>query len=388
MSRMVLALTLLTTSAAAQVPTVSYAKPDATFEEPFTSLRGVRELADGRVIVSDIRDKVLQILDLKTGTAVGVGREGKGPGEWGLPATLVALPAGQTLLQDLGNMRYLIIDADGKPIRSVSLPRPGGEQTQGGFSLGSMLFDLRGSDAQGRIYFQGNAAPSEAVGPDSVPVVRWDLKDKVDTAGWVPITRENRPQVTRTSGSMMMRMGAQRAWPSEVQWAPAADGQLAMGRPEPYRMDWAARTGTRTGPVIPYTPIKVTEAEKKAYRERQAQSTPVMITMGGPSRTGAGGGGGTVAPRMPSEDPEWPETMPPFTGRDAVRVTPEGEAWVSRTVKGAAPTPMYDVFDGTGKLIRRVTLRPGSRVVGFGKGTVYVVRMDEDDLQYLERYRR
>jgi hypothetical protein len=26
--------------------------------------------------------------------------------------------------------------------------------------------------------------------------------------------------------------------------------------------------------------------------------------------------------------------------------------------------------------------------VAFGQGTVYVVRMDEDDLQYLERYRR
>lgn len=79
---------------------------------------------------------------------------------------------------------------------------------------------------------------------------------------------------------------------------------------------------------------------------------------------------------------------PTFTGRDAVRVTPEGVAWVSRTVKGAAPTPVYDVFDGTGKLVRQVTLRPGSRVVGFGKGTLYVVRMNDDDLQYLERYRR
>lgn len=93
-------------------------------------------------------------------------------------------------------------------------------------------------------------------------------------------------------------------------------------------------------------------------------------------------------PSGPTEDPEWPETMPPFTGRDAVRVTPEGEAWVTRTTKGANPTPAYDVFDGTGKLVRRVTLQPGSRIVGFGKETVYLVRLDEDDLQYLERHRR
>ena len=50
--------------------------------------------------------------------------------------------------------------------------------------------------------------------------------------------------------------------------------------------------------------------------------------------------------------------------------------------------PSYDVFDGAGTLVRQVTLRPRSRVVGFGNGTVYLVRLDEDDLQYLERYRR
>ena len=35
-----------------------------------------------------------------------------------------------------------------------------------------------------------------------------------------------------------------------------------------------------------------------------------------------------------------------------------------------------------------VVLRPKSRVAGFGRGTVYVSRLDEDDLVYLERYRR
>jgi hypothetical protein len=46
------------------------------------------------------------------------------------------------------------------------------------------------------------------------------------------------------------------------------------------------------------------------------------------------------------------------------------------------------VFDQQGRKIAEVTLRPRSRVVGFGQGTVYVARSDEDDLQYLERYRR
>jgi hypothetical protein len=386
MSRLTLALCLLTSAATAQVPTVSYSKPDATFEEPFTSLRGVREMADGRVMVSDLRDKIVQIIDLKTGTTVAVGREGRGPGEWSLPVALLPQPNGQTLLQDLGTMRYLLIGADGKPIRAISPPGPSGGQSQGGISLGSMMIDLRGTDAQGRLYFQGSAMSSGEAGPDSVPILRWDLKERVDTVGWVPITSESRPQITRTGNSMMVvRRGANRAWPSQVQWATASDGRVAMAHPVPYRVHWVGSMGTRVGATVPYTPIKVTDAEKQAYRSAMAQFTPIMITMGGP---GAGAGARSNAARRPSEDPEWPETMPPFTGRDAIMVTPEGEAWVRRTGKGAEPVPSYDVFDGAGTLVRQVTLRPRSRVVGFGNGTVYLVRLDEDDLQYLERYRR
>ncbi len=45
------------------------------------------------------------------------------------------------------------------------------------------------------------------------------------------------------------------------------------------------------------------------------------------------------------------------------------------------------MFDKTGRLVGKVTLNPNSVVRGFGKGTVYVVRTDEDDLQYVERYK-
>jgi len=38
--------------------------------------------------------------------------------------------------------------------------------------------------------------------------------------------------------------------------------------------------------------------------------------------------------------------------------------------------------------VKKVSLNPDSRVVGFGKGTVYVARVDQDDLQYLQRYKR
>jgi len=75
-------LTLVSTVAAvasAQIPTRTPAKPDAEWSEPFSSLAGVRELADGRVIISDTRDKLVQVIRFG-GEAVKIEREGAGSG--------------------------------------------------------------------------------------------------------------------------------------------------------------------------------------------------------------------------------------------------------------------------------------------------------------------
>jgi hypothetical protein len=53
----------LTSPAAAQ-RMVSLTKPQATFVEPFSTIAGVRELRDGRVLVSDFRDRTVTLVDL------------------------------------------------------------------------------------------------------------------------------------------------------------------------------------------------------------------------------------------------------------------------------------------------------------------------------------
>lgn len=69
-------------------------------------------------------------------------------------------------------------------------------------------------------------------------------------------------------------------------------------------------------------------------------------------------------------------------------MSPDGEVWVLRTRPAGDKIPTYDIFSRTGALVKSVALNPRSRVVGFGKGAVYVVRTDQDDLQYLQRYMR
>jgi hypothetical protein len=66
---------------------------------------------------------------------------------------------------------------------------------------------------------------------------------------------------------------------------------------------------------------------------------------------------------------------------------PNGDVWVLRSRKAGDAIPVYDVFDTTGKMIARVAFPAKTRLVGFGNGTIYAARSDDDDLEYLQRYR-
>ena len=60
--------------------------------------------------------------------------------------------------------------------------------------------------------------------------------------------------------------------------------------------------------------------------------------------------------------------------------------WVLRTRAAKDKIPTFDVFDASGRVVSRVALPQDTRLVGFGNGTVYLARSDEDDLQYLQRH--
>lgn len=368
---------------------VALGRPDAESAESFTRISAVRELPSGKVIVADQQDKVVHLVDLVGGAMTKIGREGNGPGEYALPINLIPLPDGTTLVQDLLNRRFLIIGADGKPGGFLEWPRPPAtsQQTGGGPRLiGGGLNNARGFDAQGRLYFSG--APFNATGGslDSVPIMRWDrVTPTFDTVGYVKLP-PNSASRSASGGNVSIRIGnSVRFTPQEI-WGVAGDGSIARVIPNPYRLVWMRSGAAVIGPAIAYAPIKVTEQDKKDIIDQQRRNPGMVIRIGG----GGGGGGGRGAGPENLPPPEFADTKPPFDGANqaAVVVTPEGEAWVLRTRPATDKIPAYDVFDKTGALVKKVALNPGSRVVGFGKGTVYVVRTDDDDLQWLQRYKR
>lgn len=360
--------------------------PLKAIEEPFTQISGVRELPGNKAVVVDRGEQKIMMVNFATGGVTSIGRKGGGPGEFQFPMGIFAGPGTDSWISDPVAGKVHVVTADGK-IPTAILPPA---------SDGGIGFTFpRGADGAGRLYFQGFPRPDEGGKMDSAQIIRWDRASKrVDTLG--NIATGMTVNMSGSSNNMRVMVG-NKPWTPAPAWVAMPDGRVAVVQPAPYRVDIIGNNKVVThGPVQPYTPIKVTAAERDAFRKSQSSGGGgVAITRS----VGGGGGGGNVTstsaapsggrggPQTP--DTDFPPTMPPFSGQGAAQVSPEGEIWVLRTRPASDKTPSYDIFNGSGALVGKATLKPNSAVVGFGAGVIYVARQDpEDDLRYLEKYGR
>jgi hypothetical protein len=376
---------------AQNVPTRTLSKPDAEFSEPFTQIAGIRELRDGRVIAIDPRDKTIQVVDLRAGTATKLGREGSGPGEYGMPLRLLALPNDTSAVVDILNSRMLLINPNATVGGFVDLNTPAqGGRGEGRIAIGGTTIP-QGSDNKGRMYIEGPPFRLTENGPqsaDSVPMIRWDrASGKRDTLAWRRVP-QGTTQISggRSGGgqNVSMRVGGGPPFAGADAMVIAPDGRVAVVRHEPFSVDYISETGQRTrGQPIRYEKVKVSEGHKAEWRERQRGATMMMMTNDNGRRSA------TMAPNNNVQDPEsWGgEFMPPFlNGTNNLVFSNDGYLWVARTgPAGMAPT--YDIIDRGGNVVQRVVLPKRHRLLGFGNSAIYLARLDEDDLQYLQKYR-
>lgn len=384
--RLMLCATVLAAlpAAAQQVPTRALTAPDAQFEQPFDAVLAIRELASGKVLVTDLGPKTLLLADLATGEQVTVGRNGQGPGEYQFPGELFPFRGDSVLLVDRVGRRVLVVSPEGKLGRSIPFP----EGLSG-------LPDARGADRQGRIYFQGSPFRGEPGGgmevggtlPDSVPLIRWDpATKKIDSLTRVKIPAI-KVQVSGGQNARTVMMRNQPFAPSD-EWIVTPEGRVAIARVGDYHIEWLGTGAPVRGAPVRHEPLKVAAADRQIFLDGMRNSrNRITVSVGGPGPSGGRNNQGNGQPQISEKDFDWPEVKPPFPSR-ALQFAPEGQLWVTRSTSARDSTPVYDLFDAGGKLTGRVTLPLGRRMVGLGKGVVYAVRTDEDGLQWLERYRR
>lgn len=347
--------------------------PDRVLREDFTQIRGVRELKDGRVLISDRLDKGVVAADFETGTLLRIGRTGRGPAEYRMPTALMPMAGDSTLLVDEGNSRLAVIGPDLRIHRSFLLMLPGI----------SVPLGTRGVDREGRFYVQiPGWVSQQADVNDSLVLVRFDRRrGRVDTLARV------KGATMRTGPAPTMRLPIV-PFSAQDGWTVSAEGRVAIARAADYHIEFLEPDGRVTrGPAIPYERIPVTEADRIAYTRRFTENSSV----GGKDDDG----GLSPVPNEWLEDRHiretaarniFAETRPPFTDA-AIHAAPEGSVWVERSLPLGAPST-WDVFDASGRLALRIVLPRGRRLAAIGKGTLYAVSTDDDGLQRLERYRR
>ena len=365
---------------AQQPPVTRLTAPDAQLKEPFTQIDGVRSLRDGRVIVLDGLELTLSLADPGHGTVQSIGRKGSGPGEYQRPTGIFPWRGDTSALYDIAARRVLLILPDGRPGASFN-PRA----VAGGVQTITLLNAPRAFDGRGFMYtaaqpVRRSTSRGEITLAESSAIERWPRgAAKRDTVAWLNLRED--PSRRLVPGVGVMWSPSHRAFQTDDQWTVAPDGRIALVTSAPYRVDFVFADGRmQRGLPIPYERIRVTDAHRKQFFRELERPGIAVVFKDGQATT-------QLTKPAPVREADWnfPEELPPFL-QTAISFSPDGYLWVRRTTEASAP-PTWDLINTSGIVTERVELPIGSRIVGFGPGVVYAARVDDDDLQYLQRYR-
>lgn len=349
-------------TAGQQPPTVRLGGPGVSVKAEFTEVTSVRELADGRLLVADRRERRLVLIDWSTGHAASVGRIGDGPGEFRNILQLHALGNDSTLLIDDSRRRWLVLHG---PHIVATLAAPVFLNEQIGLAL-------YGADRNGHLlgvqgFFWKTPPPvRERYSADSLLVLRAHRSSAViDTIARVRGRGEPNTSYARRPGAVPAV--APNPLPLEDQALLFPDGWIAIVTVDPYRVNWRSPEGRHIeGQPLPFARIRLNDTEKCAALKRVSRN---------PSRFEC----------RPQIVRNWPGAVPPFLP-DALLPMPDGRLAIRRTGTVGSLDTTYDIVDRSGRLTMRITLPADERIVAFGTRWVYTVAMDDNDIQQLRRY--
>jgi len=433
----IVALTLIASAAGAQqvLPPVRPLGPVlSTSAEPLASVTQVRALPGGRVIVHDLTGRRVLLFDstFKNFTVVADSTSATGNAYGSTLGGLVTFRGDSTLFVDPQSISMLVIDGNGKIVRTMAAPLPNEVMALIGGPNGTPGFDMQGRlvyRAQRRFAmnsFRG-AAPGQfqlPASPESSFVVRVDLKTrKVDTAATfrIPKIQANMTRDENTGNVQVTTTVNPMPWTDD--WAMLSDGTVAIIRGQDYRVDLVSPDGQKTaGSKMAFDWQRLTDEDKTAMidstriaiekqratmmaqmagtsgadskttsdtgktgtRQRPQADGTMTISMGG--RGGAGGApSGVSLPLNFVSLNEMPDYRPAFR-QGASRGDADGNLWI-RTSKMVNGGTVYDVVNNKGELKDRVLIPPGRVIAGWGPGGVVYMGVVDGTITRLERAR-
>lgn len=314
----------------------------------FGQLSNVVELGDGRVAFADTKAKLFLAADLNSGKVDTLGTrvdslvKDPPPEHYKFPGWVARLGGDTVALVDFSAQRTTLWSRDGKPIGVLSIAPVGG-------TAPVLLYDTVGHgykvDYRSII---GGAEPGTPARPDSVPVLRIELKTgKADT-----VANLASPEYGEAMFGAQSQQAAKVFAPNDF-FGVLPNGTAWLARGHENRVDWRDPSGTWTrGKSHEYAKSAVTQADRDRVL---AQVREQGKQFGMPQE---------LEIRYP-----FAETKPPF---DFALGRPNGEVWLERPRAQEDEALIYDVFDRKGSWQRSVDFPKGATLAGFGaKGAVY-----------------
>ena len=354
---------------------------DQTLEgRQFGNIISVRELSDGRILLSDMgeRERYLYLADLRTDELRSLGRIGDGPGEFMYPGFLYPLGPDSTLFTDQSTHRAFLVAGGNHPetldAGTLLIARLGAEPPWGADRFGRVL------GVEGFGYPDDRLALSR-VGSGLASHPPHDRHPHGLGAGEPETIAEVGGQ-GRFGGSRQLQHG-ERYYTSPLATEGQAwlfwDGWVAVAHPDPYRVDWRRPDGEWVrGGALPFDRVPATDWQK------------CFAATGDRNRGACDHPGLAKYVNLPS-----PDHIPPFVmawhdrttpGGIALQPAPNGMLLLQRTLVADAPGRRYDVIDRTGSLRWTIRLPENRTIVGSGSSSVYVVTEDGADGLTLSRH--
>lgn len=342
--------------------------PDRMLSDAFSTVTGISEVDDNRVLVADRREQRLALVRWSPLRITSVGRNGDGPGEYNSASGLVTLAPGTSLLLDGTSRRWLLLDNASfvDSLRSIAATvRALGTHSRGGDRRGNVLVAVGlGPKVEGR-GITGHVAVETA---DSIALVLINLHNgSIDTVVSLRGRFRGKRVVNRTVRGTSITFHLTNPLAVEEQSLLFPDGWIAVVHTEPYRVDWLSPNGLRIqGKELPVEKVVVDENEKQSVIRHHWR--------------------GAEGVEWPSDAfPAWPTELPPFPN-DALFPAPDGQLLVKRLVSARTKKTVYDVIDRTGRRTFQLTMEPNERIVGSGAMHIYTVMKSADGLESLARH--
>jgi hypothetical protein len=232
---------------------------------------GLKEFADGRVLVNDAQRRRLIIFDstLKSAGVIAdtTGRAGIRYGS--MPSPLISYLGDSAFFIEWSSQTILVLDAVGKVARVTTAPKPK--------DINALVRSRLLVDQRGRLFYRGvlpYTPPAVVPGqreivrqpPDSAPIVRADFDTRrIDTVGMLKM-----PTAAALIGTLQpdgsYAYNANRITPLSWvdEWTLMPDGSVAIVRGQDYHIDWISPEGAVTSsPKMSFNWLRLTEQDKQ-----------------------------------------------------------------------------------------------------------------------------